>query len=519
VTPAPLTPTLPPSLGEGGLDSPSPDLGRGQGGGAKRVVFLGLILLFSSILSADDLQFETKIPLGLAHDGTILWIADAQTRELTGYDVAQKKKLASRALSFDVRDIAYWAPNLVTVGPNYVYVINPLNGDLVDKIQLKGIADPVAIALDVHQAYIYNREDKKIYRVHLVDRLQFGSFTPEVSSDIRSMTFYKGFLWAIAKDGKAYKISPTDGQQVSFLPLPESCYGIAFVDGGMYVARPGQVRSIDFIETENYVAAARRNFTIAGVIDLIFPWSDEDRERESKMQLRYSLLPVTAHQRIAGLRADPATRFGRQEDGAHSSEILLDQKSGERKRTHKLQFQATLFNLTHIFNGSLLKQYFRSPELPDSVRPFLDNLNLAPAEQAQLESFRKSWLAQNDGKHPIYAIAAAQKDAALKNDVRCAIYRSLGTPCRRMRFFDLDAKKASDFLQVYIQPTGWVTVTQKYDPTKPKEFPVANNELELYSPDAMNLNPRPRVGKAGLPVVPVDLLQFRNVQIITSSAE
>lgn len=486
-----------------------------------RLAILGCLL---SPLFADDVQVDTKIPLGLAHDGTILWIADAQKREITGYDVGQKKKLAPKTLSFDVRDIAYWQPNLVTVAPNYVYVVNPLNGDLVDKIQLKGIADPVAIALDMHQAYIYNREDKKIYRVHLVDRLQFGSFTPEVTSDIRSMTFYKGFLWAIAKDGKAYKLSPTDGQQVSFLPLPEACYGVAFVDGGMYVARPGQVRSIDFIETENYVAAARRNFTIAGEIDLILPWSDEERARESRMQMKYTLLPVTAHQRVAGLRAEPQTRFGRQEDGAHTSEISLDQKSGEKKRTHKLQFQATLFNLTHIFNGPVLKQYFKSPELPDSVRPFLDNLNLAPAEQTAVDGFRKTWLSQNEGKHPIYAIAAAQKDAAFKSDMRCALYRNLGIPCRRMRFFDLDAKKASEFLQVFIQPTGWVTITGKYDPAKPKEFPVANNELELYSPDAMQLTPRPRPapsagsGQARPAPLP-ELMQFRNVQIITSSTE
>jgi hypothetical protein len=55
---------------------------------------------------------------------------------------------------------------------------------------------------------------------------------------------------------------------------------------------------------------------------------------------------------------------------------------------------------------------------------------------------------------------------------------------------------------------------------KPKEFPVANNELELYSPDAMLLTPRPRPpAKTGLPVVLPDLMQFRNVQIITSSTE
>jgi len=470
-------------------------------------------------LFADDVQLDTKVPLGLAHDGTYLWVADAERREITGYEVAQKKKLAAKTLAYDVRDIAYWAPNLVTVAPNYVYVINPINGDLVDKIPLKGITDPVAIALDLHQAYIYDRAEKKIHRVHLVDRLQFGTFTPEVTTDIRSMTFYKGFLWAIAKDGKAYKLSPSDGSQVSFLPLPQSCYGIAFVDGGMYVSRPGQVRSIDFIETENYVAAARRNFTLAGDIELALPWSDEDRARESKMQLKYALLPVTAHQRVSGLRADPFTRFGRWEDGSHNSEISLEQKATERARKHKVQFQTTLYNLTHIFNQALIKLYFKNPELPDNIRTYLDNLPIAPAEQAKAESFRKEWLVKNEGKHPIFVISALKRDANLTDDTRCAAMRALGIPCRRMRFFDLDQKKQLNYLQVYLQPAGWVTMTNTYDATKPREFPVANNELELYSPDDISLAPKPKAYKVGSPAFDADLLRFSNVQVITSSTE
>lgn len=469
-----------------------------------------ILCALATWIFADDVQLDTKIPLGLAHDGQILWIGDAQTRQLTGYDVAQKKKLATKSLSYDLRDLAYWAPNLVTVAPNYVYVLNPLNGDLVDKIPLKGIADPVAIALDMHQGYVYNRTDKKIYRVHLVDRLQFGSFTPEVTADIRSMTFYKGFLWAIAKDGKAYKLSPSDGALISFLPLPQDSYGVTFVDGGMYVARPGQVRSIDFIETENYVAAARRNFTIAGELDLSLPWSEQDRAKESKLQLKYAILPVTAHQRVSGLRADPFTRFGRWEDGSHGSEITLEPKSAERKRTHKLQFQATLFNLTHIFNAALVKQFFKNPELPDSVRPFLDNIKLTPAAQSTIDTFRKNWLSQNEGKHPIFAVSASRRDTAIGDDLRCPALRSLGIPCRRMQFFDLDTKKTKLYLQVFIQPSGWVTMTDKYDATKPREFPVANNELELYSPDDVRLSPN---------VAGSDIVQFKNVQIITSSTE
>ena len=478
------------------------------------------LLLFLNPLLADDLQLDTKIPLGLAHDGQILWISDAQTRQLTGYDVGQKKRLATRTLAYDVRDLAFWAPNLVTIAPNYVLVINPINGDLVDKIPLKGIADPVAIALDMHQAYIYNREDKKIYRVHLVDRMQFGSFTPEISSDIRSMTFYKGFLWAVAKDGKAYKISPSDGGQVSFLPLPEGCYGISFVDGGMYVARPGQVRSVDFIETESYVAAARRNFTLAAELQLELPWNEEERAREARLQLKYSLLPVTAHQRIAGLRADPFTRFGRWEDGSHAAELTLEPKSSEKKRTYRLQFQATIYNLTHIFNAQLIKQYFRNPELPDSVRPYLDALPLDAGRMAVIDTFRKSWLQKNDGKHPIYAIAALKADKAMDDASRSGAIRALGVPCRKMVFLDLDSKKTMTWLQVYLQPTGWVTISDKYDPAKPKEFPVANNELELFSPDDIALLPRlRRSAGAAAATTPGELLKFTNVQVITSSTE
>lgn len=478
-----------------------------------------IILFVAAPLAADDLQLETKVPLGLAHDGQILWIGDADSRELTGYDVGQKKKLATRTLAYDIRDLAYWSPHVVTVAPNYVFVINPINGDLVDKIPLKGIADPVAIALDMHQAYIYNRADKKIYRVHLVDRLQFGSFTPEVSADIRSMTFYKGFLWAIAKDGKAYKLSPSDGAQISFLPLPEASYGITFVDGGMYVARPGQVRSVDFIETENYVAAAKRNFTIAGDLELKLPWSDEVRKRELRLQLKYALLPITAHQRIAGLRADPFTRFGRWEDGSHASEIVLLQASTEKSRKLKLQFQVTLYNLTHIFNSSLVKSYFKNPELPDSTRAYLDALAIGTNEQQIADAFRRDWLSKNDGKHPIYAVATTMKDTNLKQDTRCAIFRALGIPARRMKFMDLDTKKNHDFLQVYIQPTGWVTITGRYDATKPREFPVANNELELYSPDDLQISPKLDKAKAGAATPNLDLMRFLNMQIITSSTE
>jgi hypothetical protein len=480
-----------------------------------------MLLFFTNAqIFGDDLQLDTKIPLGLAHDGQILWISDAQTRQLTGYDFAQKKRLAPRTLTYDVRDLAYWAPHLVTVAPNYVFVINPVNGDLVDKIYLKGINDPVAIAVDLHQAYIYNREDKKIYRVHLVDRLQFGAMTPEISSDIRSMTFYKGVLWAVAKDGKAYKISTADGGVLSFLPLPAGCYGISFVEGGMYVARPGQVRSIDFIETESYVAAARRSFTIAAELKLDLPWSEEERAREVRLQLKYSLLPVTAHQRIAGLRADPFVRYGRWEDGSHTAEVILEPKSSEKTRIHRLQFQATLYNLTHIFNPQLIKQYFRNPELPESVRPYLVAFALSSSQAAAAENFRTSWLKKNDGKHPIFAIAALRSDKTIDEDTRCATLRLLGVPCRRMVFLDLDSKKTMTWMQVYMQPTGWVTISDKYDPAKPREFPIANNELELFSPDDISLQPRLRqpAGQAATPIG-ADLLRFGKVQVITSSTE
>lgn len=484
-----------------------------------RAAVLAFVLALSAI-GADEQPLETRIPLGLAYDGQILWIGDAQTRTLTGYDTGEKKPLSTRTLAYDVRDFAFWRPNLVTVAPNYVLVINPINGDLVDKIPLKGIADPIAIALELDQAYIYNREDKKIHRMHLVNRVQLGSFTPEVSSDIRSMTFYKGFLWAVAKDGKAYKLSTTDGAQVSFLPLPENCYGISFVDGGMYIARPGQIRSIDFIETENYVAAARRNFTLAAELQLDLPWGQEDRRREAHLHLKYSLLPVTAHQRIVGLRAEPFTRFGRWEDGSHTAEIKLEPESREKQRKYQLQFQATLYNLTHIFNAQLMQQYFRNPELPESARPYLESPLLDAARAVQIENFRKSWQEKNDGRHPIYAIAALKADGALDDTSRCAALRALGVPCRKMAFFDLDSRKTPTWLQVYLRPMGWVTISNKYDPTKPREFPVANSELELFSPDDVTVQPAAtRPEGAPPPPLPADLMRFAGVKIMTSSSD
>ncbi|MCS6972526.1 MAG: hypothetical protein NZL89_05825 [Leptospiraceae bacterium] len=474
---------------------------------------LASALLFTTLpIFPAEITIESKIPLGLAYDGQVLWIADAETRRLSGYDVSQKKELAPRTLNYDLRDLAYWAPYLVTVAANFVYVINPINGDLVDRIPLKGINDPVAIATDLHQAYIYNRADKKIHRVHLVDRMQFGAFQPEIAADIRSMTFYKGALWAIAKDGRAYKLSPTDGAQQSFVPLPEGCYGISFVDGELYVARPGQIRPVDFIEAESYVAAARRSFIINAEITLRFPWSEEERLREPRMLLRYSLLPVNPHQRVAALSSEPTIRFFRAEDGSHQAEAVLENKNNEKQRTHRLQFKATLFNLTHIFNPQTMKQYFRNPELPENVRVYLDPLRLGPAEKEKVENFRKEWLRKNEGKHPIFVIAALKSDTSFNDTLRCAALRSLGVPCRSMLYFDLSSRKTELLLQVYLQPAGWVSITTKYDPARPREFPLDNYQLALFSPDDIAVSPKPKA--------PLDertaLLEWRNIK---SSAE
>jgi hypothetical protein len=319
---------------------------------------------------------------------------------------------------------------------------------------------------------------------------------------------------------QSYKISPSDGSQISFLPLPESSYGITFVDGGMYVARPGQVRSVDFIETENYVAAATPQLhALLASSNSRCRGAKRCENARAGLQLKYALLPITAHQRIAGLRADPFTRFGRWEDGSHTSEISLPQASTERSRTHQLQFQVTIYNLTHIFNAQLVKLYFKNPELPDGIRVYLDSLPLAAGDEASVEGFRKDWLAKNDGKHPIYAIAAVMKDQQFKTDTRCAIFRSLGIPARRMKFVDLDSRKTSEFVQVYLQPTGWVTITSRYDAAKPREFPVANNELELYSPDDLQVLPRLASSKSGAVAAMPELMKFQKIQIITSSSE
>ncbi|HRP70409.1 MAG TPA: hypothetical protein PLY93_12825, partial [Turneriella sp.] len=269
-----------------------------------------------------------------------------------------------------------------------------------------------------------------------------------------------------------------------------------------------------------YVAAARRNFTLTADLSITLPWRDEDRLRESKMTVRYAVLPMTAHQRLMGLRATPAVRFSRLDDGAHAAEIMIEQKSTEKTRSYKLQFQATLFNLTHIFNGPVLRQYFKNPTLPEAVRPYVDSLELSPHERTAVEKFRTEWLKRNEGKHPIYAIAAAERDTGLEPSTRCAIYRSLGIPCRRMIFYDLDQKALHTYSQVYIQPTGWVTITPQYSSARPKEFPIANNELELFSPDSVTIHPKPRASTKLSPLPPMsELLKFSNIRIVTSSIE
>ena len=55
--------------------------------------------------------------------------------------------------------------------------------------------------------------------------------------------------------------------------------------------------------------------------------------------------------------------------------------------------------------------------------------------------------------------------------------------------YSLKTKKTRAFLCLYIEPIGWIPVTQNYDPNSPYQFPVKNTQVELFVADSVTIKP------------------------------
>ncbi|MCS6984495.1 MAG: hypothetical protein NZM25_05125 [Leptospiraceae bacterium] len=448
----------------------------------------------------------------MAFDGKVLWVADNRQKTIMGYNFDEKMPVRPKAMTITaVRDLAFWYPLLVTAYPGYLAFINPVNADVVERVQLPTIQDPVGIAVDKDLAYIADRNSGRIHRFHLKDRNFLGTF-PLMVPRPRGMTFARGFLWIIDKEQRVYKVSVETGEILSFIPLPPDSYGLAFVGGTLYVSRPGEALSVDYIETENYVAALEKKYELRALLKLNLPWPKEQQEKEIKLSMRFVSLPQLVRQRLQRVDIRPHHfRLQRLENG--EAVVQLNAKTAYSENPYRLTAQLSLYDFTHFFHSLNIKKYFEERELPEPVRDYLEREALKKLEKSLAQNLREI-KKELDGRHPIY-ILPKLKDYGFKSlEEEILAMRYLGIPARKALFWDSHEKKAKLYLQIYVAPVGWVTRTELYNPERPKEFPVSRTHIELFYPESLVIDPIPKNEKGeALPWQAEDLVVFQSIEL------
>ena len=206
---------------------------------ASRVqVFLLLFLgqNFGQIYAIDlkKIYLKADIPLGLTYDGRVAWLVDAKNRTLEGYDIDEKRKIRTRRLRVPgIRDIAFWENKIVSPYKSYIYCIDPINGNLIERIPAPFLSNPVSIAMHNNLAYIYDKKEKKFFRYDLKKKILFGYFKYN-EGPLRGIDFYRGFIWAVNKEASAIKFDPLTGTQQGTIPIPENSYGISFIEDALF---------------------------------------------------------------------------------------------------------------------------------------------------------------------------------------------------------------------------------------------------------------------------------------------
>ncbi|MCB1146131.1 MAG: hypothetical protein KDK38_04960 [Leptospiraceae bacterium] len=472
-------------------------------------------LLICSSISALEFSVGTSVPLGLTYDGRVVWIADARTKNLYGYDAEEKRPIRPVPIRISgLRDIDFLYPHLITVFPYHIAKIDPITGNVVEKTNLSKIADPVSIALDGEMAYIFNRADSRVYRFHVREKNIYGSFKVEVDNP-RGMTYYRNYLWVIDKSGRVLKINAKSGETVSSIQLPDKSYGVTFIAGMMHISQPGSVRSIDFIETENYVASNLRELNFRGEIQIPLPWAAEQIKEEPELGLSLTAFPFSPRQRMRRIDAEPSDlRFRRDAEGSSTAKVEVRQNTKTLRYSLKTSF--SVYSLTYTLQKDSIAAYFKRKALSPALLEYLEIPENSQELQTRLSPFISQWDREDDSVHPYVLPERWQKWQLKSLSDQLYFARASGIPARYIQVFNIKENKTEIFLQMYFDPVGWVTLTPDYDLSRPKEFPFSNNYIELDIPDKLQFLPEP-IPTESVPRVQKSRLIWQNIVVIDST--
>ena len=120
--------------------------------------------------------FDIERPTGLAYSGNHLWVIDETENKIYNIDLIKKTLFSINSPTDDPGDLAWDGNNLYvadTYGTEIIYKVNPLNGEVLEKIDLPG-EDPHVFGLTWDGMYLWMVDDyhEIIYQLD-VDSLTF----------------------------------------------------------------------------------------------------------------------------------------------------------------------------------------------------------------------------------------------------------------------------------------------------------------------------------------------------------
>ncbi len=474
----------------------------------KIIKIIPLIILAVGILPAQEknpgkiitnrdqkLFIPSNMPLGMAFDGRVLWVSDIKEKRITGYDFEVRKITYSNLVKVPgLRDIAFWKVYLISPFQKHLWIIDPITGNIVEKIHIKELKDPTSIAANGDMLYIYDRGYNRFFRYSMSSRRIVGSFPLQIIPEdddtlyLRGATWFGNAIWVTEKNNHLFKINPDNGEKLSFLPIPDKTFSVEFIDGQLFSASPDTVETLDFTETEYYISSKRNDFRVHLDYTISPPWLEGQQKNEKTLDICFNSMRMNPQQNYTGYKNDGVSLKIKR---YHGGELRFcgNFKDNLKKQNGHFSTAITLRATVYILNSNTIEQYFNAHDLPAYPRFFTRLEDFKPEMINRMEEKKKLWKEEHDGKHPYLAIPFLQSQNITDLQERIIFFRLLEIPAREAVFYHIKEKSQKGFLQLYFHPVGWVTVTDLYRERYPKEFPISEFHLEFYYPETLTVFP------------------------------
>lgn len=476
---------------------------------------------------SEKLYIPGEVPLGMAYDGRVLWIADVKEKKITGYDFDLKKVTYQNNIKTPgIRDIAFWKVYLLSPYKKYLFVIDPITGNIVEKIHIPEMTDPSSIAVHKNLVYIYDRNKNYFYRFDMISRKLIGQFSlpflhnqNEEKVYLRGATWFKDAIWVADKSNHLYKINPENGEKLTFLPVPENTYSVEFIDGQLYFASEDYVETLEFTETDYYIASKKENFKLHMDYHIHAPWGKNQIQTEKSLKICFNIFRMNPQSQYDQYKHEAKPINIRRYNGGELR-VCSEHKNGKIHMEDHLSANFQLRSTVFMLNNDTIEHFFQSYTLPPYPRYYTNTKNYNKETIQKIKKLKEKWKNQYDGMHPYKKIAFLENNGIVSLDEKILFFRLFQVPAREAVFYKMKDKQMASFLQVYFYPIGWLTITDLYNPEFPKEFPIPEHYLELYYPETLTIRPDvityDEDGKKRIKILTKEdrqkILQFQNLQ-------